>query len=143
MVLSLAGNFTLFAWVSVLSRTRVSEHWQAGRFIGQEISARPNARSMLSVQIDDLLQLAARFVGEERARQSFFVDYRQGKAFNPNQNAAAKDRPTESLLAGGLALLDASGGNTASKSEMQLEDVVRIADKTRSPPFPARCCKAH
>ncbi|MEB0272920.1 hypothetical protein QN388_25130, partial [Pseudomonas sp. 5B4] len=30
VVLSLAGNFTLFAWVSVLSRTRVSEHWQAG-----------------------------------------------------------------------------------------------------------------
>ncbi len=71
VVLSLAANFTLFAWVSVLSRTRVSEHWQAGRFIGQEISARPSARSMLSVQIDDLLQLAARFVGEERARQSF------------------------------------------------------------------------
>ncbi|NWB64411.1 hybrid sensor histidine kinase/response regulator, partial [Pseudomonas sp. F1002] len=42
-VFSLAGNFTLFVWVSMLSRTRVSEHWQAGRFIGQEISQRASA----------------------------------------------------------------------------------------------------
>jgi hypothetical protein len=43
VVLSLAGNFTLFAWVSVLSRTRVSEHWQAGRFIGQKPAPAPAA----------------------------------------------------------------------------------------------------
>ncbi|WP_282385941.1 MULTISPECIES: PAS domain-containing hybrid sensor histidine kinase/response regulator [unclassified Pseudomonas] len=133
VVLSLAGNFTLFAWVSVLSRTRVSEHWQAGRFIGQEISARPNARSMLAVQIDDLLQLAARFVGEERARQSFIrFAYRQGKGFNPNQNADSEwIAHTERLLAG---VLGASSTRAVVKAaiegrEMQLEDVVRIADE--------------
>ncbi len=133
VVLSLAGNFTLFAWVSVLSRTRVSEHWQAGRFIGQEISARPSARSMLSVQIDDLLQLAARFVGEERARQSFIrFAYRQGKGFNPNQNADGEwIAHTERLLAG---VLGASSTRAVVKAaiegrEMQLEDVVRIADE--------------
>lgn len=133
VVLSLAGNFTLFAWVSVLSRTRVSEHWQAGRFIGQEISARPSARSMLSVQVDDLLQLAARFVGEERARQSFIrFAYRQGKAFNPNQNADGEwIAHTERLLAG---VLGASSTRAVVKAaiegrEMQLEDVVRIADE--------------
>lgn len=133
VVLSLAGNFTLFAWVSVLSRTRVSEHWQAGRFIGQEISARPNARSMLAVQIDDLLQLAARFVGEERARQSFIrFAYRQGKGFNPNQNADGEwIAHTERLLAG---VLGASSTRAVVKAaiegrEMQLEDVVRIADE--------------
>ncbi|MGH8486338.1 MAG: hybrid sensor histidine kinase/response regulator, partial [Pseudomonas sp.] len=88
VVLSLAGNFILFAWVSILSRTRVSEHWQAGRFIGQQTSERPNSRSLLAVQIDDLLNLAARFVGEERARQSFIrFAYRLGKGCNPNQNA--------------------------------------------------------
>ncbi|WP_242209319.1 MULTISPECIES: PAS domain-containing hybrid sensor histidine kinase/response regulator [unclassified Pseudomonas] len=133
VVLSLAGNFTLFAWVSVLSRTRVSEHWQAGRFIGQEISARPSARSMLAVQIDDLLQLAARFVGEERARQSFIrFAYRQGKGFNPNQNADGEwIAHTERLLAG---VLGASSTRAVVKAaiegrEMQLEDVVRIADE--------------
>lgn len=134
VVLSLAGNFTLFAWVSVLSRTRVSEHWQAGRFIGQEISPRPSARSMLAVQIDDLLQLAARFVGEERARQSFIrFAYRQGKGFNPNQNADGEwIAHTERLLAG---VLGASSTRAVVKAaiegrEMQLEDVVRIADET-------------
>ena len=133
VVLSLAGNFTLFAWVSVLSRTRVSEHWQAGRFIGQEISGRPNSRSMLSVQIDDLLTLAARFVGEERARQSFIrFAYRQGKGFNPNQNADGEwIAHTERLLAG---VLGASSTRAVVKAaiegrEMQLEDVVRIADE--------------
>ncbi|KPN91966.1 PAS domain-containing hybrid sensor histidine kinase/response regulator [Pseudomonas nunensis] len=133
VVLSLAANFTLFAWVSVLSRTRVSEHWQAGRFIGQEISARPSARSMLAVQIEDLLQLAARFVGEERARQSFIrFAYRQGKGFNPNQNADGEwIAHTERLLAG---VLGASSTRAVVKAaiegrEMQLEDVVRIADE--------------
>ena len=133
VVLSLAGNFTLFAWVSVLSRTRVSEHWQAGRFIGQEISARPSSRSMLAVQINDLLQLAARFVGEERARQSFIrFAYRQGKGFNPNQNADGEwIAHTERLLAG---VLGASSTRAVVKAaiegrEMQLEDVVRIADE--------------
>jgi Na+/proline symporter/signal transduction histidine kinase len=134
VVLSLAGNFTLFAWVSVLSRTRVSEHWQAGRFIGQEISARPSARSMLAVQINDLQQLAARFVGEERARQSFLrFAYRQGKGFSPNQNADGEwIAHTERLLAG---VLGASSTRAVVKAaiegrEMQLEDVVRIADET-------------
>ncbi|WP_248806968.1 hybrid sensor histidine kinase/response regulator [Pseudomonas sp. MWU13-2100] len=133
VVLSLAGNFTLFAWVSVLSRTRVSEHWQAGRFIGQELNARPSARSMLAVQIEDLLTLAARFVGEERARQSFIrFAYRQGKGFNPNQNADSDwIAHTERLLAG---VLGASSTRAVVKAaiegrEMQLEDVVRIADE--------------
>lgn len=133
VVLSLAGNFTLFAWVSVLSRTRVSEHWQAGRFIGQELNARPGARSMLAVQIEDLLTLAARFVGEERARQSFIrFAYRQGKGFNPNQNADSDwIAHTERLLAG---VLGASSTRAVVKAaiegrEMQLEDVVRIADE--------------
>ncbi|MFP3514625.1 NahK/ErcS family hybrid sensor histidine kinase/response regulator [Pseudomonas sp. SIMBA_077] len=133
VVLSLAGNFIIFAWVSVLSRTRVSEHWQAGRFIGQEISSHPSSRSMLSVQINDLLTLAARFVGDERAHQSFIrFAYRQGKGFNPNQNADGEwIAHTERLLAG---VLGASSTRAVVKAaiegrEMQLEDVVRIADE--------------
>lgn len=132
VVLSLAGNFTLFAWVSILSRTRVSEHWQAGRFIGQQ-PARLSSKPLLAVQIDDLLNLAARFVGEERARQSFIrFAYRQGKGFNPNQNADGDwIEHTERLLAG---VLGTSSTRAVVKAaiegrEMQLEDVVRIADE--------------
>ena len=132
VVLSLAGNFTLFAWVSILSRTRVSEHWQAGRFIGQQ-PARLSSKPLLAVQIDDLLNLAARFVGEERARQSFIrFAYRQGKGFNPNQNADGDwIEHTERLLAG---VLGTSSTRAVVKAaiegrDMQLEDVVRIADE--------------
>ena len=133
VVLSLAGNFTLFAWVSVLSRTRVSEHWQAGRFIGQQLNQRPGKRPLLAVQIEDLLQLAARFVGDDRAQQSFIsFAYRQGKGFNPNQNADSEwIAHTERLLAG---VLGSSSTRAVVKAaiegrEMQLEDVVRIADE--------------
>jgi len=133
VVLSMAGNFALFIWVSLLSRTRVSEHWQAGRFIGQELQARPNNRSLLAVQIEDLLKLSARFVGEERAQQSFIrFAYRQGKGFNPNQNANGEwIAHTERLLAG---VLGTSSTRAVVKAaiegrDMQLEDVVRIADE--------------
>jgi Na+/proline symporter/signal transduction histidine kinase len=133
VVLSLAGNFVLFVWVSVLTRTRVSEHWQAGRFVGQQIAARPNSRTLLAVQINDLLQLAERFVGEERARQSFTrFAARQNKPFNPTQNA---DRDwiahTERLLAGTLGTSSTRAVVKAAIEgrEMQLEDVVRIADE--------------
>ncbi len=70
---------------------------------------------MLAVQIDDLLQLAARFVGEERARQSFIrFAYRQGKGFNPNQNADGEwIARTERLLAGCAGgFIDAGGGKS-------------------------------
>lgn len=133
VVISLAGNWLLFAWVSVLSRTRVSEHWQASRFIGQVVSARPSGRSLLAVQVEDLLMLAARFVGEERARQSFArFAYRQGTSFTPTQNANQDwITHTERLLAG---VLGASSARAVVKAaiegrEMQVEDVVRIVDE--------------
>ncbi|MBU2324788.1 MAG: hybrid sensor histidine kinase/response regulator, partial [Gammaproteobacteria bacterium] len=133
VVLSLSGNFLLFAWVSYFSRTRVSEHWQAGRFIGQELGSKPSNRSMLAVQVDDLLLLASRFVGEDRARQSFIrFAYRQGKDFNPSQPANSDwIAHTERLLAG---VLGASSTRAVVKAaiegrEMQVEDVVRIVDE--------------
>ncbi|MNZ27490.1 Non-motile and phage-resistance protein [compost metagenome] len=133
VLISLIGNFALFGVVSVFSRTRVSEHWQASRFIGQEISPRVSSRFMLAVQLDDLLMLAARFVGEERARQSFVrFAYQQGKSFSPSQNADIEwIAHTERLLAG---VLGASSARAVVKAtiegrEMQVEDVVKIADE--------------
>lgn len=133
VVLSLAGNFLLFAWVSYFSRTRVSEHWQAGRFIGHDFGTKPSNRSLLAVQVNDLLILASRFVGEERARQSFMrCAYRQGQSFNPNLPANSEwIAHTERLLAG---VLGASSTRAVVKAaiegrEMQVEDVVRIVDE--------------
>ena len=69
VLLSLSGNFLLFVLVSLFSKTRVSEHWQASRFIGQHVGN----RQTFTVQINDLLTLAGRFVGEDRAKQSFKI----------------------------------------------------------------------
>ena len=133
VLLSLAGNFLLFAWVSYFSRTRVSEHWQAGRFISHDFGTKPSNRSLLAVQVNDLLILASRFVGEERAQQSFMrCAYRQGQRFNPNLPANSEwIAHTERLLAG---VLGASSTRAVVKAaiegrEMQVEDVVRIVDE--------------
>ncbi|WJN60955.1 PAS domain-containing hybrid sensor histidine kinase/response regulator [Pseudomonas sp. SO81] len=133
VVLSLAGNWLLFALVSSFSRTRVSEHWQAGRFIGLDTGAKSGSRNLLAVQVADLMALAARFVGEERARQSFVrFAYQQDRPFNPTQNADPEwIAHTERLLAG---VLGASSTRAVVRAaiegrEMQVEDVVRIVDE--------------
>ncbi|HEY8331026.1 MAG TPA: PAS domain-containing hybrid sensor histidine kinase/response regulator [Pseudomonas sp.] len=132
-LLSLTGNFVVFALVSWLSRTRVSEHWQASRFVGQEASVRPSPRLLLAVQVQDLLTLAGRFVGEERARQSFIrFAYRQGQGFSPNQTASSEwIAHTERLLAGvvGASSARAVVKATIEGRDMQVEDVVRIVDE--------------
>ncbi|MBS7663262.1 PAS-domain containing protein [Pseudomonas lalucatii] len=133
VVLSLAGNFLLFVGVSYFSRTRVSEHWQAGRFIGHDFGAKPSSRSLLAVQVEDLLLLAGRFVGEQRARQSFQrYASRQGQAFAADQPAdSGWIAHTERLLAG---VLGASSTRAVVRAaiegrEMRVEDVVRIVDE--------------
>ncbi|WP_417663054.1 NahK/ErcS family hybrid sensor histidine kinase/response regulator [Pseudomonas sp.] len=133
VVLSLAGNMLLFSWVSYFSRTRVSEHWQAGRFIGHDLGSKLGARNSLAVQVNDLLLLASRFVGEERAKQSFMrFAARQELEFNPNHQANSEwIAHTERLLAG---VLGASSTRAVVKAaiegrEMQVEDVVRIVDE--------------
>ena len=130
VVLALAGNWLVFALVSMLSRTRVSEHWQASRFIGQDSNLRPNQRTLLAVQLQDLQLLAGRFVGDERAQHSFQrFALRQGKTFNPTQPANSEwIAHTERLLA---SVLGASSTRAVVKAaiegrEMQVEDVVRI-----------------
>src|SRR5690606_31842981 len=132
VVLSLAGNFLLFALVSIFSRTRVSEYWQASRFIGQEVY-RPSNRPLLAVQINDLRTLAARFVGDERAEQSFErFAMRQGKALNLSQAADGYwIAHTERLLAGVLCASSTRAVVKAAISDrdMPVENVVRIVDE--------------
>jgi Na+/proline symporter/signal transduction histidine kinase len=134
MVLSMTGNFLLFAWISFFTRTRVAEHWQAGRFVGQDVEGRSSQRGLLAVQILDLMQLAGRFVGETRARHSFErFAHRQGALpFNPQLRADGEwIAHTERLLAG---VLGASSTRAVVKAaiegrDMQVEDVVRIVDE--------------
>lgn len=130
MVLSLAGNATLFFWVSVMTRSRFSEHWQASRFVGQQINPQPGVRRLLAVQVEDLLSLAARFVGTERAHQSFqHFARRTGQPLSPKQPADTRwIAHTERLLAG---VLGASSTRAVVKAvlegrDMEVEDVVRI-----------------
>ncbi|HAF92953.1 MAG TPA: hybrid sensor histidine kinase/response regulator, partial [Pseudomonas sp.] len=88
VTLSLMGNATLFFWVSILTQTRVAEHWQASRFIGQEITPSTSTRRLLAVHVEDLLSLASRFVGAERAEQSFHrFARRHGQEFSLCQQA--------------------------------------------------------
>ncbi|WP_120993485.1 hybrid sensor histidine kinase/response regulator [Stutzerimonas urumqiensis] len=130
VVLSLAGNFLLFFWGSIITRTRVSEHWQASRFIGQEIPPQAGSRRLLAMQVQDLLALASRFVGAERAHDSFKrFARRQGQSFTPKEPADTKwIAHTERLLAG---VLGASSTRAVVKAalegrQMEVEDVVRI-----------------
>ncbi len=130
MVLALAGNSTLFFWVSVMTRSRFSEHWQASRFVGQQINPQPGVRRLLAVQIEDLLSLASRFVGAERAQQSFqHFARRTGQPLSLKQPADTRwIAHTERLLAG---VLGASSTRAVVKAvlegrDMEVEDVVRI-----------------
>lgn len=126
VTLCLGGNFAVFALVSLFSRTRVSEHWQANRFIGLHVSN----KAQLSVRVSDLLILAGRFVGDDRAKQSFIrFAYKRGLGFNPNETASSDwIAHTERLLTG---VLGTSSTRVVVKAaiegrEMHVEDVVRI-----------------
>lgn len=125
-LISLGGNFCAFVVVSLFSRTRVSEHWQANRFINLNIGS----KTSLSVQVNDLLNLASRFVGDDRARQSFIrFAYTQGKAFNTNETASSEwIAHTERLLTGVLGASSTKAVVEAAIEgrEMQVEDVMRI-----------------
>ncbi len=134
-LIALVCNFIVFLLVSQSSRTRVLEHWQASRFVsqdGQQWADGPS-RSLLRVTVEDLLSLAARFVGEERAHHSFerFAQA-QGEPLAPSQNANSSwITHTERLLAG---VLGASSARVVVKAaiegrDMQFDDVVRIVDE--------------
>ncbi len=134
-LIALATNFATFWMVSLSSRTRVQEHWQASRFVGldgQQAAEGPS-RALLRVTVDDLLSLASRFVGEERARFSFarFAETQGGQA-GQAQNATTRwISHTERLLAG---VLGASSARVVVKAaiegrDMQFDDVVRIVDE--------------
>lgn len=134
-LIALACNAAVFVMVSHASRTRVLEHWQAGRFVSQDgqQSVDGPSRALLRVMVEDLLTLASRFVGEERAQGSFrrYAEA-QGQTFSHSQSAnSGWINHTERLLAG---VLGASSARVVVKAaiegrDMQFDDVVRIVDE--------------
>ncbi|MEH6564700.1 MAG: PAS domain-containing hybrid sensor histidine kinase/response regulator [Halopseudomonas sp.] len=134
-LLALACNFAAFMAGSLFSRTRVLEHWQASRFVSQDAQPWSDSpsRVLLRVRLDDLLELAARFVGSERAEASFDAYARsQGNGFVGSHTAdSGWITLTERLLAG---VLGASSARIVVKAaiegrDMQFDDVVRIVDE--------------
>ncbi|MEH6490671.1 hybrid sensor histidine kinase/response regulator [Halopseudomonas sp.] len=134
-LLSLACNFAVFVGGSLFSRTRVLEHWQASRFVSQDAEPWSDSpsRVLLRVRLEDLLELAARFVGSERAEASFDAYARsQGSNFSGSQTAdSGWITLTERMLAG---VLGASSARIVVKAaiegrDMQFDDVVRIVDE--------------
>ena len=134
-IAAIGCNFAIFVVVSLFSRTRVLEHWQASRFVsldGDQWADGPS-RAMLRVTVDDLLTLASRFVGEERAQTGFerFAET-QDLEFNPAQVADSSwITHTERLLAG---VLGASSARVVVRAaiegrDMHFDDVVRIVDE--------------
>lgn len=124
--LSIGANFVVFILVSLFTRTGVSEHWQANRFIGMQVGN----KTPFTVQVGDLLTLTSRFIGEDRAKQSFIrFAYKQHKDFNLTEVAGSDWLAhTERLLAD---VLGASSTKAVIKAalegrEMHIEDVVRI-----------------
>ena len=134
-LIALACNAAAFVLVSQGSRTRVLEHWQAGRFVSQDgqYATDGPSRALLRVMVEDLLTLASRFVGEERAQVSFqrYAET-QGAAFSNTQVAnTGWISHTERLLAG---VLGASSARVVVKAaiegrDMLFDDVVRIVDE--------------
>tara|TARA_R110001599_G_scaffold86669_2_gene232249 strand:- start:5493 stop:8975 length:3483 start_codon:yes stop_codon:yes gene_type:complete len=134
-LIALAGNVVFFILVSGFSRTRVVEHWQASRFVSPDSSPWQEgpSRALLRVTVDDLLLLAARFVGQERAQRSFErFALSQGPSLSGSQIAGnAWIAHSERLLAG---VLGASSARAVVKTaiegrDMQFDDVVRIVDE--------------
>ena len=134
-LLALLGNLLVFVLVSMFSRTRVLEHWQASRFVSQDAQGWEEgpSRALLRVTVDDLLTLAGRFVGDERALLSFQrYAVLQGQEWQPQQVASSGwITHCERLMAG---VLGASSARVMVKAaiegrDMQFDDVVRIVDE--------------
>tara|TARA_R110000850_G_scaffold31638_12_gene86764 strand:+ start:18333 stop:21815 length:3483 start_codon:yes stop_codon:yes gene_type:complete len=134
-LVALAGNCVAFFLVSLFSKTRVVEHWQASRFVSPDAPAWQEgpSRALLRVTVDDLLMLAGRFVGHERAERSFerFALTQGGPVAGSQIAGSAWIAHSERLLAG---VLGASSARAVVKTaiegrDMQFDDVVRIVDE--------------
>lgn len=130
-VLALVVNFIIFAFWSLISKKRVTEHWQATKFINQNINIDDN--STLVVKLEDLIALTARFIGERNTLELFENFARKQQI--PFDLASNADPEwiyyTEHLLAErlGSSTARAMVKSAIEGHEMQMEDVLLIVDE--------------
>lgn len=129
-MLALIANFVIFALCSLISKKRVTEHWQATKFINQNINIDDHT---LVVKLEDLIALTARFIGERNTLELFenFAK-KQQIPFDLASNADPEwIYYTEHLLAErlGSSTARAMVKSAIEGHEMQMEDVLLIVDE--------------
>lgn len=105
VVWSLGPNLIVFVLVSLATRAGADERAQAERFVGTPARSAERAAASRPASLADLHELAARYVGRERADATFGALLRDGSA-ERGQLLARSDteavQVTERLLAGAI-----------------------------------------
>lgn len=129
--ISLLSNFCCFIFFSLLSKKRVTEHWQATKFINQD-STLP-ANNLFVVKLEDLILLVSRFIGEKKTLE-LFTDFAQKREISLEPSSRADQQwifYTEHLLAERLGSYTARAmvKSALEGRDMQMEDVFLIVDE--------------
>lgn len=134
MALSLVVNSLAYVFISLLTRSSLSDRLQAASFVGTPFPENEDVSLYQSrVSVAELEMLASRFVGRKRARHAFELFWsQQSETLLPQQQASASlIRHTERVLAG---VFGASSSRLVLTSalqgrNMQLEEVAAIVDE--------------
>jgi len=133
---SMLANVGLYVGISVLQRPRAAEQSQATLFVDafkQTAAASGSQFWRGSASVDDLLALAGRFLGPERARDAF-SDYARRRG-ETSVGALAADGDlvhyTESLLAGtiGSASARVMVSSVVDEEPLGIDEVMGIIDE--------------
>lgn len=130
-IISLLANFGCFITISLLSKKRVTEHWQATKFINQDSNI--SANSIFVVKLEDLISLVSRFIGEKKTLE-IFRDFAKKREITLDLSSKADQQwifYTEHLLAErlGTSTARAMVKSAIEGREMQMEDVFLIVDE--------------
>ncbi|MGO2405809.1 MAG: hybrid sensor histidine kinase/response regulator [Vibrio litoralis] len=134
MALSLVVNSLAYVFVSLVTRSSLSERLQAASFVGTPFPESEDVSLYQSrVSVAELEMLASRFVGRKRARNAFQLFWsQQPETLLPQQQASAPlIRHTERVLAGVFGASSARLVLTSALQgrNMQLEEVAAIVDE--------------
>ena len=132
MLLSLLSNLFCYWLGSLFFVPRLQERHQAGRFLEAKAPGQSDL-PISNVRVDELEQLAARFIGEEKAREAFEAESggEQGWLFRQRKASPILIAMTERLLS---SVLGASSARLVMRSaldghRMDLSDVESIVDE--------------
>ncbi|WP_117236007.1 PAS domain-containing hybrid sensor histidine kinase/response regulator [Vibrio maerlii] len=134
MLLSIGLNTLCYVFISLVTRSSLSERLQSAAFVGMPLPENENISLYQSrVTVAELEMLASRFVGRTRAKNAFNHFWQQqSETLLPNQQApAGLIRHTERLLAGVFGVSSAKLVLTSALQgkNMQLEEVATIVDE--------------